>query len=853
MTNSYEEISQLSPEKRVLLEKLMKEEGIDVSNLPLSKRISLENIPLSSSQERLWSLWNLAPENPSENVYIALEIKGDLNKAALDKSISELVKQNEIFRTYCVSNGSSVFQKIVTELSIEIEDHNLENLNDELKTLEAAKFIKNQIAIPFDLSKLPTLRVIIINLAKDHYILLIITHQFVSDGYSANLILQYISDYYNKISKGEVVKEREVPFDYGDYAIWQRKRIEGSIGDKQIKFWKGKLKDLPTQISFNVDHSIDTLDKYNASILSFSFSKELSERLRTFSSKEGFSIFMLLLSGLLVTLQRLTQQDKIMITTSVSTRGTSETENIIGNFSNNLMLDSDFSDDATLMDTLKQARINVGEAFTNQDLPLEYLITKLQEEESSQSIPRIQILFMLRDKNAEDLFKLDGLEIKKFPIDFEHTKLDMLFDVFTSGSEIKSTLTYKKELFSKELIEEFAEKFEKNLEEIVNNPNSPVDSLPSFKNYSLSTSNNKFVTEYISPRNDTEKKITKIWEKFFNKKSIGVKDNYFDLGGHSLLALVIFNEIEKEFNKKLPLATLFKSQTIEKLAAIISDRDGTTNWSSIVPIQTQGTNPPFFCIHGAGGNVLLYKDLAARIGNLQPFYGLQSKGLDGSEDLHKTIAEMAENYLNDILQIQPEGPYLLGGYCMGGTIAYEIAQQLIDKGLKVGLVALMDTYNFNAASRNDTLLANLGYYYQNTMFHLKNLIKVSNKEKIIFLKEKAKTAGERTGEKISFITTKLTSKFSNNGNAGSLQSLQKLNDQAALSYIPEPYNGKVVVFTPQDMFANFDDESFGWGELVKDNLKIVELPIYPKGMLVEPFVEKLASSLRAEIEDAIQS
>jgi thioesterase domain-containing protein/acyl carrier protein len=847
MTNSYEEISQLSPEKRVLLEKLMKEEGIDVSNLPLSKRISLENIPLSSSQERLWSLWNLAPENPSENVYIALEIKGDLNKAALDKSISELVKQNEIFRTYCVSNGSSVFQKIVTELSIEIEDHNLENLNDELKTLEAAKFIKNQIAIPFDLSKLPTLRVIIINLAKDHYILLIITHQFVSDGYSANLILQYISDYYNKISKGEVVKEREVPFDYGDYAIWQRKRIEGSIGDKQIKFWKGKLKDLPTQISFNVDHSIDTLDKYNASILSFSFSKELSERLRTFSSKEGFSIFMLLLSGLLVTLQRLTQQDKIMITTSVSTRGTSETENIIGNFSNNLMLDSDFSDDATLMDTLKQARINVGEAFTNQDLPLEYLITKLQEEESSQSIPRIQILFMLRDKNAEDLFKLDGLEIKKFPIDFEHTKLDMLFDVFTSGSEIKSTLTYKKELFSKELIEEFAEKFEKNLEEIVN------DSLPSFKNYSLSTSNNKFVTEYISPRNDTEKKITKIWEKFFNKKSIGVKDNYFDLGGHSLLALVIFNEIEKEFNKKLPLATLFKSQTIEKLAAIISDRDGTTNWSSIVPIQTQGTNPPFFCIHGAGGNVLLYKDLAARIGNLQPFYGLQSKGLDGSEDLHKTIAEMAENYLNDILQIQPEGPYLLGGYCMGGTIAYEIAQQLIDKGLKVGLVALMDTYNFNAASRNDTLLANLGYYYQNTMFHLKNLIKVSNKEKIIFLKEKAKTAGERTGEKISFITTKLTSKFSNNGNAGSLQSLQKLNDQAALSYIPEPYNGKVVVFTPQDMFANFDDESFGWGELVKDNLKIVELPIYPKGMLVEPFVEKLASSLRAEIEDAIQS
>jgi thioesterase domain-containing protein len=313
----------------------------------------------------------------------------------------------------------------------------------------------------------------------------------------------------------------------------------------------------------------------------------------------------------------------------------------------------------------------------------------------------------------------------------------------------------------------------------------------------------------------------------------------------------MFNEIENRFGRKQPLATLFKSQTIEKLALVLSDENISPDWSSIVPIQTGGNNPPFFCIHGAGGNVLLYKDLANRLGTDQPFYGIQSKGLDESGEYHSSIEEMATYYLDEILKTQPEEPYIIGGYCMGGTIAYEIAQQLRKKGLNVALVALLDTYNFKIRSRNESMIGNLSYYYQNTVFHLKNLLKAPAKEKITFIKEKIKITQERTVEKMSFMISSISSKINGAGKNKPSQSLQKLNDQAALNYNPEHYPGNVVVFKPQATFSTFDDPSLGWGDLVKGNLKIVELPLYPKGMIVEPFVQSLAEKLRHEIDNTL--
>src|SRR5436309_3192543 len=246
----------------------------------------------------------------------------------------------------------------------------------------------------------------------------------------------------------------------------------------------------------------------------------------------------------------------------------------------------------------------------------------------------------------------------------------------------------------------------------------------------------------VVPRNDTETRLTNIWQEVLGIPSISVDDNFFDVGGNSLLAVRLFTRIEKTFHIKLPLATLIEAQTVEQLAGVLSE-NVRRSWSPLVEMQPKGSRPPFFCIHGASGNVLIYRDLSRHLGPDQPFYGLQAQGLDGSVDRLATVEEMASLYIQEIRRVQPKGPYLVGGYCLGGTIAYEIAQQLQGQGQDVALLALFDTLNWakmSTASYWDRAYSQL----QRLLFHGGNFSLLDSKNKRKFFKEKAEILRERS-------------------------------------------------------------------------------------------------------------
>ena len=155
--------------------------------------------------------------------------------------------------------------------------------------------------------------------------------------------------------------------------------------------------------------------------------------------------------------------------------------------------------------------------------------------------------------------------------------------------------------------------------------------------------------EYVPPSNQTEQMLTDIWQKFLKIEKVSVKDNFFDLGGQSLLAVRIFAQIEKQFGKRFPVTMLFRAPTIELLARKITDENSSNStWPSLIPIQPKGKKKPFFLVHGAGGNILLYRPLAKRLEPDYPLYGLQSQGLDGKSQPLKTITEMAHRYLEEI-------------------------------------------------------------------------------------------------------------------------------------------------------------------------------------------------------------
>src|SRR6185369_12996311 len=196
----------------------------------------------------------------------------------------------------------------------------------------------------------------------------------------------------------------------------------------------------------------------------------------------------------------------------------------------------------------------------------------------------------------------------------------------------------------------------------------------------------------VSPRTTVELKLVQCWEQLLGFGPISVKDNFFELGGHSLLAARMVAMAEKSLGRKVPLALLFQSPTVESLARSLQQQSEPPKWQTLVELQPGASTRPLFLVHPVGGNVLCYAQLVRQLGPSQAVYAFQAQGLDGETTPHEQIETMATQYLEAMLEVQPEGPYLLGGWSMGGAVAFEMAQQLRMRGERVAMLALLDSY-----------------------------------------------------------------------------------------------------------------------------------------------------------------
>ena len=363
----------------------------------------------------------------------------------------------------------------------------------------------------------------------------------------------------------------------------------------------------------------------------------------------------------------------------------------------------------------------------------------------------------------------------------------------------------------------------------------------------------KTVASRLLPRteaDDVRKELTQIWQDLLGVSSIAPDQNYFDLGGDSPLAVQLFARIEKSFHIKLPLATLFEAPTIEGLAELLGCQATVSGWSPIVPIQPKGSRSPFFCMHGAGGNVLIYRDLAAHLSSEQPFYGLQSPGMDGSCAPLSRVEDMAALYAREIRRIQPHGPYYLGGYCLGGTIAFEVARQLQARGERIALLALFDTLNWCKIPL-PSFWSKTYHAFERVVFHTANVLRLDSAGKARFLSEKVKILRARLPVWQGMLLGKFRRPMSHGtSNSTALSKIWQANDKAAMDYVPKPFLGTVTDFRPMRQYRWFCRPGTKWEALAEEEKSVV-LPVYPAGMLVEPFVKHLAEALDKAIQEAI--
>jgi acyl-CoA synthetase (AMP-forming)/AMP-acid ligase II/thioesterase domain-containing protein len=352
---------------------------------------------------------------------------------------------------------------------------------------------------------------------------------------------------------------------------------------------------------------------------------------------------------------------------------------------------------------------------------------------------------------------------------------------------------------------------------------------------------------FVAPRDTLERQLTKIWEKVLAIKPIGIKDNFFDLGGYSLLAVHLFEEIEKVTGKTLPLATLFQAATVEQLADLLRREEWSALWSPLVAIQSNGSKPPFFFVHAIGGNVLNYRSLSRYLGPDQPFYGLQSQGLDGKQAPHTRVEDMAALYIQELRILQSEGPYFLGGGSSGGIVAFEMAQQLHAQGQKVALLVLFDAYflsDLRYQPHPALFRSKIYRWIQKVDLHLGNLLLRTPKDQLSYILGMVGRIKTGVGRKLQEIIYKGYS-HSEASLSRALQMVLKANRQALCSYVPQVYSGRITLFLCSEApERSFYDSRLGWNDMAGEGLEVHVIPGNHETLFSEPHVRGLAEKLQ---------
>jgi amino acid adenylation domain-containing protein len=349
---------------------------------------------------------------------------------------------------------------------------------------------------------------------------------------------------------------------------------------------------------------------------------------------------------------------------------------------------------------------------------------------------------------------------------------------------------------------------------------------------------------FVAPGTADEESLASIWAEVLGRTHIGVRDNFFDLGGDSLLAVRMLAAVEKRFACRLPLTDLFREPNIEQLARRLRLDPVLEPASVLVPVQPNGPLPPFFCVHPSGGMALCFTALARLLGQDQPFFAFQSRGLVGDDEPLNRIEEMAALYIETMRAVQPRGPYRLGGWSFGGIVAWEMAQQLRLSGEAVEYLALLDA-SPASAGRTDTVVPGV----HDLLWLAQETGLSADAEALQYLQDGCLTDAAKHLEDVVAVALGIPGADV----AQRLTRVHLANRRALQSYQLRPYHGPVHVFRACDEFEGGkvldwlrearQSPDLGWSDLALGELAVITVPGNHLSMVREPHAAALACAL----------
>jgi thioesterase domain-containing protein len=655
--------------------------------------------PMASAQLGVWYTEQLVGPSAANNLSFALRLSGKLDIAALEFSLLTVVLRHETLRTtFDFIEGRPVQvvrqepPKVLTRIDVSPASE------PDVAAYAAACQVAHT---PFDLTRGPLVRVLLVEQGPEQNILCCVMHHIIADGWSFGLFMNELAASYDAASGGRQPTLKPLPLRYADCVFWEQEWLSSEDFRMQlvecVRPLIGALPQAPLAEAAESDAKSSAAGASRAVRLA----PELLSAMKSVAQRHGTTAFVLSLATFQVLLWQITGQEDVVVGIPVARRNRVEAENIIGLFANLAAARVVLSGDPKFANALAYARDATLNALVHEDVPFQRVVQALHPARTIGGNPLFRTLFASVPSVCKSEW-FGALRATPYIVAAGGALYELSFSMTEDGSGgVWIRAEYRTELFEERQIADLLDHYVSLLTQVTARPHGRISSLvvlpeswPARRQ--MTPSPTQIAPPTPKPAQTTpldlefEEALAHIWRKVLRCRPPERDANFFDLGGDSLQALLIAHEISSVLGQPIPVSLVFREPTIQGMAQWLRTEGHAP--SGILPISLGGTRPPLF----VGGGSLELRSLGRALRTEQPFYlldifALQEQRLLGGQSLLTTLPEIAARFVGHILAIQPAGPYFLAGQCEGGILALEIALQLQAAGHHVALLAMLDT------------------------------------------------------------------------------------------------------------------------------------------------------------------
>jgi non-ribosomal peptide synthetase component F/thioesterase domain-containing protein len=785
--------------------------------------------PAAAAQERLWYFHQLDRSGSVLNVPSPLRLSGPLQPAALAGSLSEIARRHAPLRTTFFNGPEGLRQRIAAPADLELPLADLSALPPARREEEARRVTEAEAREPFDLAAGPLWRTRLLRLEKEEHRLLLTFHHIIVDGWSIDLLERELSVLYPEISLALEPTLPEPELQYADFAVWQRRELTDERLAPQLDYWRRQLAGAPPVLDLPADRPRPLRPTFRGAARYLPLPQEVAAQTKELGHREGSTLFMTAFAAFAALVGRYTGRTDVVLGSPVANRHTPGTEGLFGFFVGVLPFRLDLSGDPTFRELLRRSRETALGAYAHPDVPFERLVDELDLARDKSRTPLVQVMLSVQNGSGEPL-RFADLTAEPIEVHSATSQFDFTLGVVDVPQGLTLEAEYSTELFTGTTVERMLAHLSRLLGAVAADPEIRLSALPA----------------EIGPPKPVETRPMETSSKPPPPTDRGAR-----------LAA-----------RRAGLSAEERALLEQRLRARGGPRAESPPpaSASLVALQPAGCRPPFFCVHPAGGDVLAFQALSRHLGPDQPFHGLQSRGLGPGEVPFNSLEEMAARYRAEITAVSA-GPYHIGGWSLGGAVAFELARQLAAEGREVALLAIIDsTPGASAPGPRPAAGEAPEIEHEDDGDDTPWLLEIANYLERLWGLDLGLTAENLRGlspedQALRLLSGLKNTPFSAKAGPESLRRLLavfKTNVRAFRRYRPGPYPGKITLFLPAEGAEGTDgtdgdtadDPTHGWGALSPLSVDIETVPGDHVSALAEPHVRTLAERLRLCIDQS---